>query len=100
MNQQHLMDLLIEASTSNDSNRINDIHIELAKAANGLDEMDTPLSGVEVVLSHLFIGVCTSDNRDILPKLFPAFAIMCGEKGTDLVSHINWEVYNAQNKDK
>lgn len=102
MNQQHLMELLVEAATCTDWRRVNAIQVELEHATHGGDadviEIDDRQAGIRVVLGTLFVQTYQS-NPAILPQLFPAFAVMCGIDGDKyIVAHIDWSVYRDNHK--
>ncbi|MEY2664633.1 MAG: hypothetical protein RIT04_441 [Candidatus Parcubacteria bacterium] len=92
MNQKRIKDLLIEASQPNCTHqRRNQIHVELSKATVGSRETDTPAAGVCVVLDILYVDTI-KHHPERLPSLFPAFAVMCGDRpDSDLVADIDWQ---------
>ncbi len=90
MNQAWLMALLIEA-TKADWKRRNEIHVLLSNLV--ADTEDDRGDGIGLVLDSLWVST-VKHNPALLPTLFPAFAIMCGDKDGTIVADINWAVYD------
>ncbi|MFA6322034.1 MAG: hypothetical protein WCX71_00985 [Candidatus Buchananbacteria bacterium] len=98
MKQEEIKALLEEAAKPTCSSvRRNDIHCRLSEASaamgeNGVYEVDNPEAGLIVLLDRLFIS--TLKNRpELLPTLFPAFAVICGDRDEDLIiAQIDWSL--------
>ncbi len=98
MNQKELKSLLDEAAQNDCSwQRRNEIHCMLGKAspgmgADGVYEIDTPGAGIQAVLDELWVE--TVQNRpQLLPALFPAFAVMCGDREDGTINAgVDWSL--------
>ena len=98
MDQQRLMELLTEASKPEcDSRRRNSIQVELGQASaaagkDGVIEVEGKVAGIHLVLETLYVQ--TILNRpELLPTLFPAFAVICGDRDENLVvADTNWSL--------
>lgn len=96
MNQKYLMALLQEAANPNcHFHRKNKIQCELSAAICQRGAVDTAFDdgkreGLELVVSMLYNDAL--DNRpDLLPSLFPVFAILCGDRGPHMIcSDVDW----------
>ena len=94
MTQIRLKRLLEEAASQTCSaERHNAIICQLLDEAPGdLSRIEGEEAGIRLVLNCLWES--TVQNRpDLLPSLFPAFAIMCGErKESVMIAHIDWSL--------
>ncbi len=96
MDQKELKALLTEASQSGCSGRrLNEIHCKLQDACCAVKKDGTyketgRRAGMSLVLDKLYVD--TIQNRqEILPVLFPAFAVICGDrKDNSLYADIDW----------
>jgi hypothetical protein len=90
MDQLKIRDLLIEAANPECSERrINEIHCELGQAT----VMDVEVEvGFQTLLDSLYVR--TVQNRpELLPTLFPIFAIICGDREEDmLIADVDWTI--------
>ena len=101
MDQKQILSLLQEAASDDcTSRRANEIQCELEHATAAMTEkgyyaIDIPASGIQIVLAHLYLNTY-QENRALLPTLFPAFAIMCGNRDKNsLLADIDWSVMAA-----
>lgn len=95
--QEKIKDLLAEAANPKCApHRRNEIQCELGHATaamrpNGVYDIDSREAGILVVIEHLYVD--TLQNRpEILPALFPVFALACGDRDNGLiVTDIDWK---------
>lgn len=98
MNQKILMALLQEASDPNcHFHRKNQIQCELKNGMDKKGSSETTFDegkreGLELVMGKLYNDVL--DNRpDLLPSLFPVFAILCGDREPHTIcSDADWSL--------
>ena len=101
MNQSRIKQLLEEAGAPDcDAMRYNHIWCELEHASatdGGVDEADStsgPAVGLSIAVGRLLLSAWENDQRAALPRLFPVFALICGDKGPDdLVANIDWTIF-------
>ena len=90
MKQEQIKRLLEEAAQSEDWQRRNQIHCELADAVYSDDKDDDRGEGIKVLLDSLYLS--TIQNRpDRLPKLLPVFVLMCGDRDGTIIGEIDWK---------
>ena len=96
MEQKLLKRLLEEAAHPNCLwPQRNHIQRLLVRAAAGGDRevlsTDDREAGIRTVLESLYVD--TVRNRpDLLPTLFPAFAVMCGDRTGTIVADVDWSL--------
>ncbi|MCR4328790.1 MAG: hypothetical protein NUV53_04785 [Patescibacteria group bacterium] len=96
MNQKELKLLLQEAASPDCPwQRRNEIQCKLGEAspamrADGVYEIDGREAGMHLVLNQLYVD--TIQNRpDLLPSLFPAFAVICGDREEGIIcADVDW----------
>lgn len=101
MEQRKIMALLKEAAKPKcPAKRLTNIAIELkgvveTEDSDGDIEIDGRSAGFAVLVESLFHQ--TLQNKpDQLPALFPAFAMLCGDKGEDkLLADVDWTLVEA-----
>ena len=103
MKQARIMALLIEASllarqTEQNARRLNEIQVELASAVydnhEGQNRLNSRAAGLRTCLNKLYVTTLTNDPSK-LPGLFPAFAILCGERDGTIIADPDWEIMRA-----
>ena len=101
MDQKALLFLLKEASEPEcPAERIIDIAISLKGQikrddSDDSDSINTRYEGMCLVFEALF-NKTLDNNPGYLPKLFPVFALLCGDKEDDmLVAKIDWTVLSS-----
>lgn len=98
MNQARILTLLKEASQPDCSlQRFTEIQCELGSAsaatrADGTYDAEGRVAGLLVVFDHLIVDVW-QNRRDMLPALFPVFALISGDRDHGfIIAGINWEL--------
>lgn len=98
MKQEKIMELLREAASSKCSiKRRNLIQIELVRATAAVDEDGTTIiegreAGISTLIGQLFHDTLV-DCPAYLPKLFPVFAMACGNRGKEMItSAVEWSL--------
>jgi hypothetical protein len=98
MDQKQIMELLQEAAQPDCTcQRINQIQLELSRATvamgtDGVRKIEGKEAGISVVLNTLFADTF-KNRRDLLPTLFPAFAIICGDRyHPGFTTNVDWSI--------
>ncbi len=95
MDQRQIKRLLEEAAKPDcQSQRLNEIQCALgaATAAMGKDgvyKIEGREAGIHLVLNDLFVSTLEYEP-ELLPSLFPVFALLCGDRDSSLLADINW----------
>jgi hypothetical protein len=93
MNQLEIKVLLHEASNPECSwRRRNEIQCEFEKAMVPGEDGEGEEAGLLLLLTSLYAS--TVQNRpELLPTLFPTFAIICGDRKEDmLIADVDWTI--------
>ncbi len=92
MNQRGIKALLEEAAKPDCSmQRLNAIQCRFVEAVGTIPKSGGRKAGICLVLETLYADT-VKNRRELLPALFPVFAIICGYKRDCLVADIDWSL--------
>lgn len=100
MEQRHVMSLLKEAASPGcHYHRRNQIQCKLSEAASEKDRTGAGFDegkkeGIKLVLDKLYADTL-EHNPELLPSLFPVFAIICGDRKKGMLcANVDWTLLN------
>jgi hypothetical protein len=97
MKQAEILSLLKEASDPKcPSQRLNEIQVLLANATaavkpGGTYALNDKSTGLMIAVETLFVDT-VEHRRDLLPSLFPLFAMACGDRDRTVVAYVDWSL--------
>ncbi len=98
MQQTRILELLKEASRQSCTiERFNQIQCELGSASaamgpDGVYQIEGTVAGLQLVLDHLIVDAW-ENRRDMLPGLFPVFALISGDRDDRyIIADIDWSL--------
>lgn len=100
MQQQTIMALLEEAAKlatdmAHNWQQVNEIQCLLGHAAyqehEGQDPLSSRAAAIGTIIDHLYMETIRN-APERLPALFPAFALLCGDRNGTIIARIDWSI--------